>query len=128
MKTHNGSINKADLVRSILRTMPSPIDYGKVIAACNARLEQLPEAQRKGVKIKRGYIHQIAHKLRAGGSPAAVAAPSAARIAPPPADTYSPAELLAAGRFFQACGNSLHRANSLLRIIADVVATSEVKP
>lgn len=109
-------------------------DQGRVLMLAREYLGQYPLHQRSGVRITEDTVQDCRYKLKHAGrrvaahKAATVAASTAestgnGRVSLPvgkaPEDTYSLAEIGAAGKMLALCGGSLHRAQVLLKAVSD---------
>ena len=117
-------VNKTQLIRSVLATMTPPYDYDKAMTAVQARLQQLPAADTKGVEIHRYNLHQVAYgmiKEYRNETRVVTSVPVKIPMQKPPTETFTAEEFQAAARLLNKCGNSLHRTQVLIKTVADIV-------
>lgn len=135
------------ILRKILGTLQPPYDKAKVMVLFNAARDSLPRHIRDGVNkltkhrlsvyLSPSYIYK--HVLKYEGGPAPMPKTGSVPLpvtipqtngrpivaeAPPP-DTYSQKDLEAARRFLATCGDSLLRADKLLKLVSSLITVEE---
>lgn len=134
-------MNQTTLLREILKDLQPPYDATRVMLLFNARKNKLPKHVKDAVNtptlknlklyLNPGYVRQFIFKNKEAPvlqqtttpTPSVNGRPPVAE-APPP-DTYSQKDLEAARTFLAVCGDSIARANKLLKLVSNLIAPEE---
>jgi len=125
MPKQKGRFNKSTLIREAMEKVKEPIDWDRLLAICTAKLNQVPAEQRAGVEIKRNDLYQTWRNVQKKRSINKTVTPVQRIVpaAPPPdhMESFSMETMLAGKVFLRSCGNSLHRANVVLKFLIDLI-------
>ena len=120
-------VKKQALIRDLVSnmTIQERRDRQKILAMSNARLQQCPIEERRGLEITKHDVNNVLSPKKAYlfKRSSVVSTPSVngrVPMSPPKSDSYNQEELLNGKRFLSLCGNSLFRANEVLKLVASL--------